>query len=633
MPNAKTADYSLKLPSDKAFEAKDDDKNVREYVNSIKSEFYGSQGFKNYKSRCETSKYLINQLWEKGKKVTKFGFRQGMFRAAFDNYRDSLHDIFDLDEWVYLTPQHGGAEAKRYCSELQDFMNNMLRQIGYKKMLYGRLDYIPDYGWSPAYGDFSYSEGYKLRPGNKQTSSGISFESTWSTIGNKPVSRRLHPYAWFGPLDMGSDFPYQGYMKRWYLQDVYAAEQKVTEDKQPVYNPDAIKKLKASFAKQQIDKDKDYPENSGQDINDGDIKRDTTTKLPYVDVIYYKGSLSGCKGYYGDPAVYIYEGTNNLTLRLAEDQLGSLFDSMTHAKSHGYRSSPFSRSFLDGMRDHQRIGDLLLNLSIENQIDAMHRYWYVDEEALLDPNDFYNPRGQNTFLIAGDKSKRVPEMLGDNRSGSLQDLQLIQQFLDHDRQAVGQTDQELGLDAQNSRGDNTATQAAILKSQGAKKIRATCKRISDDALLPEIRFLTMQGLLFFSPQQLMATSKDGKAIRLDNNHQRAFLENTDFRINDDVTRDRDSEALKYYNFYQSVFKLAPQLSSPEVLVKAVRDYGKRLGIDTVDEFIPEPTKPELTMGAPSAMPPQLPPNTLPPQPQGGMNSVQQPIPQAALQAA
>ena len=599
MSNQKTKlDYSLRLPSNTPYKESDNNKKVLEYIQRIKSDYYEAPAFKQYKKRCETTKYLVNQLWEKGKKSTKFGFRLGMMRAGYDNYRDGLHDLFDLDEFVYMTPQQKTLEQEAYVDHLQGFTNNLLRQIGYKKMWFRRLDYLPDYGWSPACVDFLHADGNQLRsnPKGMQGGASVPFEAAWATTLNKPVSKALHPYAWFtGNIDQSSDYTTQGYIKRWYLADVYAAEAKKTTDGKPIYNPKGIQQLKDLLGKKQTEQDSYMPSSKGQDINDSDIRVDQTSKQPYVDVTYFHGSLGGCAGYWGDPAVYIVEGTKSCMLRFVEDPLGSQFEEITHAKTHGFRSNPFSRSFLDGIREHQRMSDLLLNLAIENQVDSMHRFWWLNEDDLLDVNDFENPRGLNTFIKAGRENARPPERIGDLRSGSLADMEQIFGILNHDRQLAGPTDQEAGLGdtGPNSGGNSTATQASILKSASSKKIRATCKRISEDAMIPEIKYLTLQALLYYDKDKLTSTTKDGQQIQLTPEHIKAFLNNSEFRVNDHVTRDSDSEALKSYNFWMSAQKLAQQLAQPEYAIKIIRAYGRKLGIEELDDILPEPMAPEV----------------------------------------
>lgn len=610
MANSKTkVDYSLRLPSNVPYEDSKDSKTVLEYIQRIKSDYYEADQFKKYKKRCESSKYLINQLWESNKKSTKFGFRLGMMRAGYDNYRDALHDLFDLDEFVYLTPQQKTPQQEEYVDHLQGFTNNLLRQIGYKKMWFRRLDYLPDYGWSPACMDFRQSDGYQIRPNSKFKPLGaaeIPFDQAWGTTLSKPISKALHPYAWFtGNLDQSHEFATQGYIKRWYLADVWMAGNKKTHDGKPIYNDKAIERLKTTLGKKQTQRDNNMPESRGQDINDVASKIDPTNKQSYVDVTYFHGSLAGCMGYYDDPTVYIIECTKELMLRFVEDPLGSTFEEITHAKTHAFRSNPFSRSFLDGIREHQRMSDLLLNLAIENQVDSMHRFWWLNEDDLLDPNSFYNPRGLNTFIQASREGARPPQRIADERSGSLSDLEQIFGILDHDRQLAGPTDQEAGLgdSGPQNGGKSTATEASILKSASSKKIRATCKRISEDAMIPEIKYLALQALLYYSPEQLTASTRDGKMIQLTPEHMKAFINNSEFRVNDHVTRDSDSEALKNYNFWMSALKLSQNLSTPDTAIKIVRSYGRKLGIEDLDDIVPAPMPVDLTQQPPNGMPP------------------------------
>jgi hypothetical protein len=563
-----------------------------EWVKSRKAEYYDSDQFKTYKKRCERMKHLVNQSWEAGKKPHKYGFRFGIARAAQDNYTDALTDLFDLDEFVACTPLHGGKESQEYASQMQDFINNMLQGIGYKKTWWDRINYLPDYGWSPAYSDFVYQEGFQPIVNVKsQTQGGFSFDRKWTTILNQPKSMVLHPYNWWGNPNCSSDHQYQGYTVRCYLPQLLAMKQKVDDKGMPLYNLDAIDAIMQKMAKGESKADPHFTVAGDRDL----VKSsDQKNAMPFTDVTVYTGTLEGCKGHDGDFNTYIIECCDGYMLRFAEDALSGMFSTMTHARTHPFRNSPFSRSFLDAIVPHQSINDLLMNLGIENQVDGMHRMWAYYADDLLDENELKHPRGLNSFLELRDKTSMVPKPLEFGQSAALKDMESLFGVLEHDRQRVSMSDQEIGIPG-NGQGD-TATQASILKSAGTKKIRACAKRISAGALIPEIRSLTMLALMHSTPDKLRITSRDGQIIQMTPEHVQQFLTGLDMQVNDNVTRDKWEEAARKAGFWGNALKMLGTLSQPEYAIRLIRREAREAGFkkDEIDEIVPEPQIPNLT---------------------------------------
>jgi hypothetical protein len=571
-----------------------------EWVKARKCEYYESQGFKTYKRRCERIKTMINQEWEHAKKTTKYGFRFGILRAAYDNYTDALVDLFDLDEFLSLTSLKADPNLKSMAVHLQDYANNMLQSIGYKKTWWKRCSYLPDYGWSPAYGDFVYQEGYrpKIRV-DAQTVGGFKWEREWTTVLNEARSQVLHPYNWWGNPYCSGDYSYQGYTVRWYLPDIIAAEQKVDADNRPLYNQKALDLLKGKLTKRESMADPYFTVAENRDLVKSSLSQDKI-QIPYVDVTVYTGTLQGCKGHESDFNTYILETCGEYMLRFAEDMVSGLFPSLTHARTHPFRNSPFSRSFLDAVVPHQSINDLLINLAIENQVDSMHRMWAYYNDDLLDEGELKNPRGTNSFLELKNPNGFIPRVIENGQGNNLRDLQVLRDFLEQDRQRVGTPDQEIGIPG-NGQGD-TATQANILKSASTKKVRACAKRISADALVPECRYLLLQSLMHSTPDKLRMTSRDGEVIQLTPEHMQLFVTGLDFRINDNVTRDKWEEAARSANFWANAFKVAPQLGSPDTAIKLLRAQAHQVGEkqDLIDQILPEPQPIDANTGAPAA---------------------------------
>lgn len=604
------------LTQEKPYQAEEKHKHVIEFVNKVAADYWESDGFKMYKDRSEGIKFLINQRWRKAP-PTKYKFRLGIARAAYDNYVDAYHDLFDVDKLLIFTPERTGDAHRALTRQNEDFANKVLRGAKYKQSLFQRLAYLPDYGWSPAYGDFVYTEGWRIKPqADSQTPGGFTFKKEWDTLTNQPKSLVIHPYRWFGSYcHSAQEQAGQGMVCRWYIEQVIQAMGKVDGEGRPLYNLEVLQRWAKQMQAGKSEASQYYHQDGAEDADRTSKVQYDKASRPYIDVYVYSGPL-GCKGYEGDPNHYIVECSGKEIARIAENPVGDFFSAWTHAQTHPYRSSPMSRSFLDAIRPHAQIDDLLINLAVENQVDSLHRFWAFYDDDLLDSEPLKNPRGANSFIELKDRGGFIPKRLGDERSGAMADLQALWKLFDLDRQRVGATDQEMGV--QGNTQDKTATAAQILKSASSKRIRAAAKRFSNDAIIPEAKYLVFLALQHYSPEQRILMSKDGEPLQLTPQHVQTLLYDTEWRVNDSITRDKFEAAARAANFYTFAFKFLPTLGQPEYAVRVLNMLGHEQDIPGVDEILPVPKMPTIDSApelAPAPLPgPQQPAPAAPPAP-------------------
>jgi hypothetical protein len=253
------------------------------------------------------------------------------------------------------------------------------------------------------------------------------------------------------------------------------------------------------------------------------------------------------------------------------------------------------------MKPHQKFTDFLMNSSMEVLTDNLVKQVAVWEEDLLDPDDFYFPKGMNSFVLMN-KNGKIPEIIGNQRSPAFQDIKEVLNFLDRDRQRGGASDQEMGAlgDSQ----DQTATAARILASAGSKKIRAGVKRLSQSAIIPQVRNLVMLSLVHGKPENRRFLSGDNEVV-VDEELVKWFLtEDASMDLNETITRDMNEEALKASAAFSAAAQILPSLAKPGPAIKMLRYQWELGGIPKriIDSVLQEPAPPELGIPQMPGMP-------------------------------
>jgi len=623
------------ITGERAFQDTDEKKHrkIVEYVNARKSEYFDAPEYKAYIAKVAESKLLINQ--DTRNLSTRMKLRFGLMRAGYDNLVDTLDDLFDVDDLVICRPD--GSKEADIAGDFQIYLNRLLRSIHHHEHLSERFLYIPDYGWSIAHDTYQFSDGWQVKPQAKTLLPGFEsfdFGMEEDVFMDRPTSEIIRPDQWFGSVEhSGRSQPFQGTLKRWYLKEVLSAMKRKDKAGNPLYNMPELEKLAKLMEKGHQDADQYFrlKEDLGETGKDVGFETKTKSRGPYVDVIRFHGVLNDItdNDLAADDNEYYIECTRSCLLRWQENPRDR-FTTYTHGRSYPYRSNPFSRSYLDTTKTHQQFNDFLVCMSAESILDNLTQHWAVWEEDLLDPNDFYFPRGINAFLQMQGQG-RVPQAIGRERSGAFQDVKDILTLFDRDRQRSGPTDQEMGV--QGGTADKTATTARILAAATDKTKRSMVKRLARHAVVPQIKNLGMLSLVHGKPENRRFISGD-REININGDHlkwwMRAFTMDTQILINDTITRDRNEEAMKATTFFQYAQQMAGQLP-PDTIAHVLRYSAELSGVPSsiIDKAIPPPLPVELAMPdgktvmMPSAMgmpppgaPGMTPPTQQPPAPGG-----------------
>jgi hypothetical protein len=570
-------------------------KGVIEYVNQVAQEYFNHENFKWYLNRVTKLQYWINQEPPPNEKGTATGFVKNYMRAGYDYYTESLLDIYDVDDLVMF--EADGSRTKDIAEDLGYWVNNLLRIIKYKKHLFNRFQYIPDYGWSLATDRFIHNSGWEVPPKVSSVQPGaeaFNFTVEQDPLQSWPKCRSRKPTDWFGsPYHTMDDMPFEGYVDRLYIQDLYQRRGMTDANDNALYNVEAIDKCikKVSQGERIYYNEKDgdrYHSDTGQN---GENQRDGRSQVGFVEVMVFYSTLERVKGFDDDNNKYYMECTADDLLRFDEAPIDRR-KTITHIQSHPMRDTPFSRSFLDSIRDHQVFGDTLTNIALENALDSAHRYWAYWEEDIVNYENVMSPEGLNTFLqLQG--NGRVPQLI-EGRSSTLGDIINMIQLVDKDKEALTWTKNDLGVGGEKE----TATKTRKLASESAKKIRAFARRANEDGIKPQIENIVMMQLFYGNPQTNRVLSPDGRQIQLTQEHIEYFVSGAGLRLVDQITQDWNEMANKLMGWFQMGSQILPQLATPGPAVEVLREGGRYSGIPqaVIDKVLPEDGMQPAPMG-------------------------------------
>jgi hypothetical protein len=613
------------INGERAFQDSDPVKHskVVSYVNGIKDAWFNEEKVKAYFDRIDKMHLMVNQRWGKDK-TTRFGLRHALMRAAHDSYIDTFTDLFSTDDLIMY--EGDTAEEAKFAHDMQLYTNRLLRSVKYKRHLNQRFLFLPVYGWSPAHDYYCFNEGWATKANAKPYMpglDGLQFGKEMDALNDGPMPEVIRPeHCFFGAMAPPWEQQSRGSIKRWYLRDIVAAEKRATKDGKPLYNLEALKKVKEAMIRGQSQADANMKEKQKDITRDIDFK--DKTRGPYVDVVRFYGPLNEINDVdlAEDGNTYYIECTQNDLLLWTENP-SDRHTMFTDMRTHSLIDSPLSRSFLDSIYPHQQFTDFLTNMSMESITDNLTKHYAVWEEDMEDPNDFYSPKGLNAFLrMSGPK---LPQIIEHGRSGAFADVKEILVMLDRDRQRAGASDQEMGALGETQ--DKTATGARIMATAATKRTRATAKRISDEAIIPQANNLTMLSLVHGKPEMRKFIA-GGKEITITPEHVQWYLNGANVKVHDSVVRDRNEEAVKITAFFQGIGQMVGQLADPTAAVYIMRHAADVQGIPQhiIDKALPEPMPPQIPgpvvdPAQPQAMPP-MPPEMPQPPPMPEMSNVQ-----------
>jgi hypothetical protein len=597
------------LYEEQAYEDSPQDKGIVDFIFAVKDAFYSSDQFGFAKQKAEVIKNLIQLVHAKGSKRTKYGFIGGVVNGAYQSTLDTMEDLVDTDELIQTTAINRGGDNVALVEGLGHYANTVLMGCQYKQHLYERFPYLLTYGHSPAFDTWQHNQGWAVKAAAASSGPGdFAWTREMDVVLNRVKCIAPHPFNVFGSVEHNvHNQPYRGWIKRWTIADVVRAEAKKDANGRPLYNPKGIAKMKGILGKKGQEADQHFHQDGKRDLGTQQTSSDRI-KQPYVDVVYFQGPLNLVDGLELDPNIYEVECIKGCVLRKTEQPVDD-YKSITDMMTHPYMGSPFGGTFMDAIVGHQRIGDLLQNLTLENLVDSMHRYYTYRYEDIANMEDLRSPRGLQTFLELTGINARPPQLIEGQRNGPAMDALQFLKVIDTDRQRLSVTDQETGL----SDGDKTLGESKILLAGASKRIRAALKRMSTFGITPQVKNIVFLSMVNQSAEQRRTYTRDGKEIVLTPAHAQAFFTNTIFRINDTVTRNKHEDNLKNAEFYINAFKILGNIQDPTFAIKILRYLGKESGIKDIDENLPPPAP--IQAGVPG----QAPPMAAQPAPAGPMD--------------
>lgn len=559
------------------------------YVNGKLTDYRASEDFKRFEKRIKTTRRLINQDLPKETKNSKFNIITGMMRGGKDNLRDFIRNTFDSDEIFNFTPMVADPAKKKWVDELNEYQINFANAIKYKQHVFRTSDWLIEQGWAVSHTYFKARNGWATKPqADASAPGGIRWTQEQDRLLGKPVGDLNNPRNWAGSLvHHVDDRPMDILVKRWALSDVVRAAARKGMDGKPLYNPDALEKLKQEFINRQggsTARCEYIQDGPGDQVGSTTETSKQGTETTYVDVLYYSGPLCDVRGHEGDDNRYLLEVTHNLELRFQENTMDEDFSEVVHFQSHSDKSSPFTMGPLDPMINYEKVNSFLISLGLEGQVDAMTKYLQFNEDDYINPEVLSNPKNLVNILRAKDGQSPPPQWVEPQRSASLDDLQKIFNVLDKWGQRVGTTDQEQGV-SQGS--DRTLGETQILLHAANQKNQAFSRRFCD-ALQQEYKQLILLDLMYSDVRKKSTYSRDGKPIKLGIEHVEAFVTNTMVGVSDWIARDRGQEMQKIMNAMTVTKDILLALGSPDPAIRMARRYLKVSGLKDVDEILAEP---------------------------------------------
>jgi hypothetical protein len=600
------------LDTAKGYEEDPKHKGICDFIMGVKESFYSSEQFGFAKKKAEVIKNLVNMTWAKGTKTHKYGYMTGIAHMVYRSTLETFEDLMDHDELFVGDALNRSKNNTKLAEDLGHYANNVAAACNYGRHLSKRFPYVLQYGHSPALDIWKHNQGWAVKPQAPSVGpGGMTWGRELDVTQNRAEPLILHPWNTFGSVDHPIDEqPYKGWIKRWTIADVVRAEKMASADKKPIYNPKAIAKMKELFEKKGQEADQNYHQDGKRDLDSSEVTRNEKTKQAYIDVVCFRGPLSLVDGYGLDPNIYEVECTRNFLLRMTEQPV-DLFDPRTDLMTHPYMSSPFGGTYIDPTVGHQRMTDLLNNLTLESVVDNLHQIIGFTNTGITNLEDLKNPRGLKTFLEL-EAMGALPQFVERQRSGPASDALQFAQTIREDLQRFSTTDQEAGLE----QGGKTLGESKILLAASSRRLRAGVKLMAKFGIRPQIRNLVYLSLVNQTPEQRKAFTRTGEEIPLGPEHMAALQNGTIFRLNDAVTRNKYEDNLKNSEFYVNSLKILANVQDPGYAIKVLRHIGRESGIKDIDEILPAPAPPQVPgpMAAPVPGSPMPPPGGMPPAP-------------------
>lgn len=584
-----------------------DEKKIINGVMERKNDYFRSTAFSLFKEQGSAVNAAVDQRYREGEQTTKSGFylatTTSMYEAIIETFSQSYFEASPL--FVFDSKRMNGEDL---ALKAQRFHNRVWANMGADNSG-GTAQWmqlcrdVPIFNMAVGHPRWKRMGGMVEKPIVSQGawSNSIEWSTEFDLLLNEPDIQRIHPFNWFGQYDKGQDLSYEGFLDEWDMSIVAALM------KDDSYKKDNLEKLAEEMKK-------------GQNEWDNDFFKESTDRFALnskkTPVTVYWGSLNHIKGLEDDPGEYLVICDSKRIYKMAVNRIPG-FRQLIRVRSNVLNDLPFGRSLLAPSLPHTKIMNLYANLGIDDTVMRMHNGWAIWDEFLVNPDEFLNPEGtNNTVSMRKDAPPgKIPQRIGRERSGVLDDMLQMYQLINRDNEAAGLTEQAKGLKAAKR---ETATGQMLDAKADDRRVRSAIITMAQTGLKPIAKQVLMMALRNTPEIERRNLSYDGEVFDVTNQDMAQIWNNAFFDINDTINKNQDTEATKLVNFLGTSREILMQdPRGLEYLQNMLRDIGRRSGLSNVERYFPENTPTPIQSQTPQPQGEPIPSGVSPAAPPAG----------------
>lgn len=539
--------------------------------------YHKSQIFQNWRAQSEAIADAIEQRYRTNEQVTRSGFYLAALRAQYDGLKEGAVNVFAKANPLFIYRKRGN-KPQAVADKIQDRINEEWDLMDGMEKFHEIMDDVWQFGTGISYTKWQSIQKWGQFPvvvPQVWGGSMIDWQEGYQTISNGPELERIHPMNWAGDFRRNRQLSWEGCMREWRVNDV----QCLTGDSR--YFQDSVQKLLQTMkdGKSTLDPYYFHP-------------YDLTGGLPYktsprIVAYEYWGDLNGVKGFEEDGHEYVVMWADDQLLRFNHNPIyigGEQFRPFVRTRSSVLNNFPMGRSILGPNLTHQKLQNLMVNLSVDDIIIRQHLGIAAWADSMENINDLTNPEGARGFVWMKNtaNANMLPRFIGEGRSGIMQDsMDFMDRFIKPDAQKSGINDLSLGLKegAQNG----TATAAQLLASVGNRRNQAAITQICKTGLRPIAKHLT---LLILRNRTMQEMSNFG------NDEILSALQYNDWEEHDSITEDPYQQSMNKAEFYNMAKDMLMQVvasnGDASHVIEFLRDIARDKGIkpDDFNRYFP-----------------------------------------------
>lgn len=563
-------------------------KDIIAYCKYQFSSYHKSQTFQNWRAQSEAISDAVEQRYRTNEQVTRSGFYLAALRAEYDGLKEGAVNVFAKANPLFIFRKKPGFQQdtvdkiQQHVNDEWDMMSGM-----------DKFQEVTDDTWIFGTG-ISYTKWQSVQKWGQfpvqvpQVWGGtmIDWQEGFQTVLNGPELERIHPMNWAGDYRRNRDLSWEGCMREWRFCDV----QKLKGDAR--YLQDGVAKLLQSMkeGKSTLDPYFYHPDNAN-----GGMPYSTSPRTVSYE---YWGDLNGVKGFEDDGHEYVVVFSDDNLLRFNHNPIyigGEQFRPFVRTRSTILNNFPMGRSILGPNLTHQKLENLMVNLSVDDMIIRQHLGIAVWADSMENVNDITNPEGARGFvwMKSGANANMLPKFIGEGQSGILRDsMDFMDRVIKPDQQKSGRSDTAQGLKEGSQNG--TATAAQLMASIGNRRDSASIAQICKTGLRPIAKHLTMLVLRNRTMQDLQKFS---------NEELLAVFHNNNWEEHDSITQDPYQESMNKAEFYNMAKDVIMQVVSSNGdashVIEFLRDIARDKGIkpDDFNRYFPLAKPPQVNTPA------------------------------------